>query len=169
MCAIGKSNHWEAEKLQQIEEQFEKLSMNLDSGAVDHVMGESEAQMFQTVPSPMSKMRKYYHSANKGKIYNKGQKDITALTEKGTQVEMTFQLGENIGQPLVSVRRLRESGNLVVFNDELEVARSVSGSLRGCPPPVLGHTPLPRRNLDVLALQRAFVGTRVSSLQRLAC
>ena len=81
-------------------------------------MEEKNASMFTTVPSPMSKYQKFYQAANKTRIYNKGQKDIKAVTGNGTSVDITFQIADQVTQPLGSVRRLCEAGNRVVFDND---------------------------------------------------
>ena len=90
-------------------------------------MEERNAKMFTTKPSPMSKYQKFYQAANKTRIYNKGQKDIKAVTGNGTQVDMTFQIADQITQPLGSVRRLCEAGNRVVFDSESYIENKATG------------------------------------------
>ena len=83
--------------------------------------------MFTTKPSPMSKYHKFYQAANKTRIYNKGQKDIRAVTGNGTSVDITFQVADRITQPLGSVRRLCEAGNRVVFDKESYIENKGTG------------------------------------------
>ena len=117
----------ERNQLDSLEKEFEKLSVNIDSGAIDHIMEERNAKMFATKPSPMSKYQRFYQAANKTRIYNKGQKDIKAVTGNGTQVDMTFQVADQITQPLGSVRRLCEAGNRVVFDKESYIENKATG------------------------------------------
>ena len=67
--------------------------------------------------SPISKQGKFYHSADKGRIYNLGQKEIKAMTESGAPIDITFQVAD-IQTPLGSVRRLCQAGHRVVFEGE---------------------------------------------------
>ena len=68
-------------------------------------------------PSPMSKIGGFYHSANKGRIYNVGQRELQAVTESGAPISITFQVAD-IQTPLGSVKRLCQAGNRVVFEGE---------------------------------------------------
>ena len=90
-------------------------------------MEEKNAKMFTTKPSPMSKYQEFYQAANKTRIYNKGQKDIKAVTGKGINVDMTFQIADHITHPLGSVRRLCEAGNRVVFDKESYIENKATG------------------------------------------
>ena len=55
------------------------------------------------------------------------KKDIKALTEGGTNVDITFQIADHITQPLGSVRRLCEAGNRVVFDDKSYIENKATG------------------------------------------
>ena len=69
------TEHWIAS----VDEEFEKLSINIDSGAIDHVMNRRHAAGFAIKPSPMSKNKRHYSAANGTRISNEGQREIKGL------------------------------------------------------------------------------------------
>ena len=48
---------------------------------------------------------------------NEGERTISGVNDRGTRASMTFQVGKVSG-PLGSVRRMCQSGNRVVFDEE---------------------------------------------------
>ena len=65
----------------------------------------------------MSKGGHYYNAANGTKIFNQGQAEIRGLTGEADKIGMTMQVAQ-VKTPLGSVRRMNQSGNRVVFDDE---------------------------------------------------
>ena len=56
----------------------------------------------------------YYHAANGGKIYNRGQRSVKALTNEGEPVTMAWQVAD-IQRPLASIGRMCDAGNTAIF------------------------------------------------------
>ena len=55
-----------------IDEDWEELTVTVDSGAVDHVMNGRDGSQFETKSTEMSRRGGYYKAANDTKIYNEG-------------------------------------------------------------------------------------------------
>ena len=95
-------------------ESMEKITMTIDSGAVDTVGPTSVAKGHPTRPTEASNRGMFYKAANDTKIPIHGAKDLKCFTEKGDQVGMEIQIAD-VQRVLGSVRKMCEAGNKVVF------------------------------------------------------
>ena len=93
------------------------MLFTVDSGAMDTVVGEEECPQFQRTDSPGSKNGLMYEVANGETVPNKGQKHIRGLTDEEVPISIVAQVC-NITKPLLSVKKMCNAGNRVVFDNE---------------------------------------------------
>ena len=86
----------------------------MDSGAAESVCPRTMAPQFAIQDSAASKSGVYYTSANGGKIMNLGEQHVPVCLSNGARSICTFQIAE-VSRPLMSVSRLCEMGNRVLF------------------------------------------------------
>ena len=94
---------------------WEVIDIEVDSGAIEHITNASIGKEFQIRETEFSKKQGYYRAANGTKIFNKGERTIQGVNERGIPAGMTFHIGDVSG-PLGSVRRMVDAGNQVVFD-----------------------------------------------------
>ena len=92
-----------------------KLSITVDSGAVDHVTTKKVGDKLGTTETEASKKGMHYRAANGSQIKNHGACEAKGKTDEGTEVEMKFQVAD-VTKTLGSVRRMTQAGNRVVFD-----------------------------------------------------
>ncbi len=99
------------------EEEWQEVLFTVDSGAMDTVVGEEECPQFQRSKSPGSRNGLMYEVANGETVPNKGQKHIRGLTEEEVPISIVAQVC-SITKPLLSVKKMCNAGNTVVFDNE---------------------------------------------------
>ena len=92
----------------------EKITVTIDSGAVDSVGPKTMATDLPIRDTPASRAGLKYRAANGTTIDNLGEKAIQGVTKQGNKVGMTFQVA-NVTKPLGAVRAMLAAGNKVVF------------------------------------------------------
>ena len=107
------------------------IQMVLDSGACAHVMDREEAPGYKVHESQGSRRGKHFQAANGARIENEGEVDLRmeASGEDGSSrgVRTTFQVAA-VKRPLMSVGRMCDKGNIVVFTkDGAEVLSAKDG------------------------------------------
>ena len=90
------------------------MKVIMDSGAAESVCPRTMAPQFQIVDSVASRSGVYYTSASGGKIMNLGEQRVPVCLANGSKSIATFQVAE-VSRPLMSVARLCEMGNRVLF------------------------------------------------------
>ena len=91
-----------------------KVKVIMDSGAAESVCPRSMAPQFAIRDSAASKAGVYYTSANGGHIPNLGEQHVPVCLANGARTIATFQVAE-VSRPLMSVARLCEMGNRILF------------------------------------------------------
>ena len=94
---------------------WEKVSITVDSGAIDSVVPDTVAQGIAKRETAASKQGLKYRAANGTPIANEGEKTLTGYTNEGKQVGITMQVAK-VTKPLGSVRAMVEANNVVVFD-----------------------------------------------------
>ena len=94
---------------------WEKVSVTVDSGAIDSVIPTSVAQGVPTKATTASQQGLKYRAANGTPIVNEGEKTLKGYTNEGSPVGMTMQVAK-VTKPLGSVRAMVEANNRVVFD-----------------------------------------------------
>ena len=95
-------------------EGWRQVNVVLDSGAADSVCPKDMAPWFEVVDSDASRAGVYYTAANGGKLYNLGQTHIPIAMDNDYRTMATFQVAD-VSRPLMSVSKVCEMGNRVVF------------------------------------------------------
>ena len=96
---------------------WEKMSIKIDSGAIDTCVPPSVGQAFKIQESHMSKNQATYRAANGTTIKNHGQRSISALDESWSPFKINAQVAD-VSTPLASVYQMCKSGNIVAFNSQ---------------------------------------------------
>jgi hypothetical protein len=93
---------------------WEKITVTIDSGAVDSVGPRTMAVDLPIKDTPASRAGLKYRAANGTTIDNLGEKSMQGITKQGKKVGMTFQVAD-VTKPLGAVRATLAAGNKVVF------------------------------------------------------
>ena len=96
---------------------WEEIDMVVDSGATDTVVGEDMLQSIKTTPGLASKRGVQYEVANGDLVPNLGEKQFIAEWEDGQKRGLTAQVCD-VNKALLSVRKMVQAGNRVVFDAE---------------------------------------------------
>ena len=106
VCAIGEKPEWEI------------VEFAVDSGASETVIPENAAKSVRLTPSEASVRGVMYEVANGERIPNLGEKVLQGYTDgEGLVRQVKAQVCE-VNKPLLSVHKLVQAGNNVVFNSE---------------------------------------------------
>ena len=104
------------EGMNRVEEQeWEEVDLAVDSGTTETVVGESMLPGVETRPGEASRRGVQYEVANGQRIDNLGEKRFTCVGEEGYECNMKAQVCD-VNKALLSVRRLTQAGNKVVFD-----------------------------------------------------
>ena len=95
---------------------WEKVTVTVDSGAIDSVANRRTAEACQVKSTVASQQGLRYRAANGAPIVNEGEKHVRGYTQGGKEVSMTFQVAE-VTKPLGSVRAMVKANNRVVFDE----------------------------------------------------
>ena len=98
----------------------------VDSGAVDTIAPKSMVDGLNIRQTEISKRNGKYASADGGVIQNLGECDMEGIAEDGTRMKLVTQVGDKIMNMLISVRRMVESGNMVVFGANHQAIRKLA-------------------------------------------
>ena len=99
---------------QKEESGWTRVKVIMDSGAAESVCPRSMAPQFRVQDSLASRSGVFYTSANGGKIMNLGEQHIPVALSNGARTICAFQVAE-VSRPLMSVSKLCEMGNRVLF------------------------------------------------------
>ena len=98
------------------DDEWELITMYVDSGATETVIAETMLNMMEIAKSPQSERGVEYEVANGKKIPNLGQKQFVAHTEEGMKRQVLAQVCE-VNKALLSVSKAVGQGNKVVFGE----------------------------------------------------
>ena len=112
--------NWKAE-----DEGWTKVECVLDSGASESVCPRTMAPHWPIEDSPGSTIGLHYTSASGGRMPNEGQQRLPIALGTGTRTMALFQVAE-VSRPLMSVARVCEAGNQVLFGVGGGVIRNLS-------------------------------------------
>ena len=94
---------------------WEEIEMAVDSGATDTVIGMDMISSVELRDGPSKRQGVSYEVANGERIPNLGEKKFLGTSDEGIMREITAQVCD-VNKPLLSVRRLLNTGNRVVFD-----------------------------------------------------
>ena len=106
----------EDEVLNVIEDGYEKIECVIDSGAAESVAPSSIGRGYSIKESEGSKRGQSYLTADGNRLTNQGQKKIPAETNEGNRYNLNFQIA-GVTKPLMSVGKVCDAGNIVIFDD----------------------------------------------------
>jgi len=115
-CLDNKCKNKETHEIQMIGT-WEKITMAVDSGAVDHVIRKDEAASIPLKETKASKAGMCYTAANGTDIANYGEKKISGLNDDWEPAGIVAQVAD-VRRNLGSVMKMMEAGNRIVFDDE---------------------------------------------------
>ena len=125
-----------------------KLKAIVDSGAVETVTPSGTIGKGKLRETILSKRGAHYTAADGGIIKNLGEGDIEGTSEEGLGVKMTAQVGDKLSKTLISVRRIVEKGNMVIFGAD-EAALSMLSKM----PRVDGHMIMHKKSGTISKVQ----------------
>ena len=96
---------------------WKRLSVAIDSGAAETVIPHTLVPDHPIVETDASRGGLNYSSAAGDPIPNLGEQKLSLMTQEGTVRAMTFQAAP-VDRPLGSVKRMCNSGHMVVFDEE---------------------------------------------------
>ena len=99
------------------EPKWERITINVDSGAIDTVGPPEIASAFRVRETPASRNGLTYQSPSGTAIKNEGEKWIRALTGDWTPINFAMQVAA-VTKPLGSVYQFCQAGNRVVFDSD---------------------------------------------------
>ena len=102
----------------QIEGEWERIPIKIDSGAVDTVMPPSVANHFNLVETELSKNGPGFRAANGSPIKHFGQRAIRGVGDHYQPLNMTAQIAD-VSNTLGSVHQMIRAGNRVHFESGL--------------------------------------------------
>ena len=97
------------------EQEWEEIDVAVDSGATETVAGEDMLTIIETRESSAYKRGMQYEVANGERVANLGQKKFVCYGDEGQERGMTAQVCD-VNKALLSVRKLVQAGNKVVFD-----------------------------------------------------
>ena len=97
------------------EQEWEEIEMAVDSGATETVVGEDMLESIETKEGAAYRRGVEYEVANGERVANLGEKKFTCYSNDGQKRGMTAQVCD-VNKALLSVRRLVQAGNKVVFD-----------------------------------------------------
>jgi len=97
-------------------EDWEKVRITVDSGAIDHVMEREKAEKFGIVPTEASRNGAFWRAANGSTIKNYGEATVKGETKDGVKAGLKFNAAD-VTRTLGAVRKMCRAGNRVVFDE----------------------------------------------------
>ena len=106
---------------------WERISVQIDSGAIDTVAPKEVAASFPVRRTKASRMGMGYVAANGNRIENHGERLVQGFTDDGTGIAMAMHVTD-VKRTLGSVYRMNQAGNRVVLDgDESYMVHKKSG------------------------------------------
>jgi len=102
---------------------YRHVEFLVGSGAVETVCDPSAFPEYSVTPSDGSRAGTHYVSASGTRIPNLGEQRLVAATEEGMPCKIRIQSAK-VSRPILSVRKLVESGREVHFDDKCGTIRN---------------------------------------------
>ena len=91
-----------------------RIELTIDSGAAEHVVGPKD---LPSIPVTPARKHVQYTMANGHKTSNRGEQQVRAVTHGGQEITFKAQVTD-VHRPLMSVSRICDKGNRVVFESQ---------------------------------------------------
>ena len=108
------------------ESEWTEIEAIVDSGAIDTIAPKEMVQGLKIRQNEISKRQGKYAAADGGVIQNLGECDMEGISEDGTKMKLITQVGDKLVNMLISVRRMVESGNMVIFGANQQAIRKLA-------------------------------------------
>jgi hypothetical protein len=105
---------------------WERITVQVDSGAVDSVAPRGIAEAFSTMKTKMSEAGIGFVAANGSKIENYGEKQVVGYTDEGDAVGMRMTVAD-VHKVLGSVHKMNLGGNKVVLDGDRSYMEGKNG------------------------------------------
>jgi hypothetical protein len=105
---------------------WERIKVQVDSGAIDTVAPPDVAKAFSTLKTRMSEAGVGFVAANGSRIENFGEKHLVGYTDEGDSVGMRMTVAD-VHKVLGSVHKMNMGGNKVVLDGPRSYMQSRSG------------------------------------------
>ena len=109
-----------------VDQGWMEIDAIVDSGAIDTIAPKSMVEGLKIRQTEVSRRNGKYASADGGVIHNLGECDMEGVAEDGTPMKLVTQVGDKVMNMLISVRRMVESGNMVVFGANQQALRKLA-------------------------------------------
>ena len=96
---------------------WEKISLEIDSGAIDTAIPPHVAQAFPTKSTESSRAGIGYRAANGSKIPTYGERQVQGVTDGWMPFNIKTQVA-GVKSPLGSVMHMIKAGNFLVFDTQ---------------------------------------------------
>jgi len=110
------------------EEDWIEIDAIVDSGAVDTIAPKAMVEGLNIRQTEISKRNGKYAAADGGVIQNLGECVMEGFGEDGTPMRLVTQVGDKVTNMLIAVRRMVESGNMVIFGANHQAIRKLAAS-----------------------------------------
>ena len=77
-------------------------------------------------PTTASKGGMNWTAANGGAVKNMGEGEIWGQSQEGLSIAMKTQVGDKISKMLISVSKMGEAGNMIIFNADMSALRTLA-------------------------------------------
>ena len=118
MAEVDRNVPREISSVVQVEGEWERIPIKIDSGAVDTVMPPGVANHFDLVETELSRKGPGFRAANGSPIRHFGQKSIRGIGDQFQLLNMTAQIAD-VSNTLGSVHQMIKAGNRVHFESGL--------------------------------------------------
>ena len=108
------------------ESEWMEIDAIVDSGAIDTIAPRDMVRGHKIRQTEISKRNGKYASADGGIIQNIGECDLEGISQDGTNVKLVTQVGDKLTNMLIAVRRMVESGNMVIFGANMKTIRKLA-------------------------------------------
>lgn len=105
------------DEINEVRAGWEKIRVQIDSGAVDTVAPKNVARAFKLHETEMSRNKVGFVAANGTKIGNYGERKVCGYTEDGSGISWRMTCAD-VHKVLGSVRKMNKGGNVVVLDGE---------------------------------------------------
>ena len=117
LCSIDRAPKGSGGEINEVRAGWERVKVQVDSGAIDTVAPKNVAQKFVLRETPASRRGIGFVAANGSKIQNYGERKVSGYTDDGAAISMRMTCAD-VHKVLGSVHKMTQGGNLVVLDGE---------------------------------------------------
>lgn len=127
-CMVCEPDDDEDDEVLVNQEEFQEVDIVAagDSGCGDHILSADDVPGYAVQPSEGSLKGKGYVAANGGRITNDGEVEVNMVAPNQQRIRSKFQVAK-VSRPLMSIARICDQGNTVLFNKEHAIVRTSTG------------------------------------------